>query len=57
LCCSESGLGFSCRPIRANVFARSVCAEGVYLKFGERQDVCPLGRVFCIGRCMRKAIA
>jgi hypothetical protein len=37
------------RRIRANVFTRSVCAAGVYLKFGERQDVCPLGRVFCIG--------
>jgi hypothetical protein len=48
--CSESGFGFSGRLIRANVFPRSVCAEGVYLKFGERKGVCPLGRVFCIGR-------
>ena len=48
--CSESAAGLDGRRIRPNVFTTSVCAAGVYLKFGERQDVCPLGNVFCIGR-------
>ena len=43
--CSESGFGFSRRLIRANVFARSVCAEGVYLKPGARHEACPFGNV------------
>ena len=47
---SSSDCPVSCPLIRAKVFPRSVWVADVYLNCEERQDVCPLGGVFCIGR-------
>ena len=49
----RSDCPFSCRLIRAKVFPRSVCVADVYVNSEERQDACPLGRVFCMAESVR----
>jgi hypothetical protein len=43
--------------IRAKVFPRFVWEAGVYLNCKERQDVCPLGKVFSIRNTPRELTA